>query len=393
MIKRETHSFSEFIKSEQASGVILILCVVISVVIGNTLANNGFTKLLSFELGYQSPAIQLKYSTLSWINDGLMAVFFFLIGLEIKSEFIDGHLSDFKVAAVPVFAAVGGAIIPALIFFALNHHAPSAKGWAIPMATDIAFALGVLALLGKLVPPALKVLLSTLAVVDDLLAIIVIAVFYSSTLHWLYLAVATAIFLGLLLMNRLGVKHLVFYILPGLILWYLIHHSGIHATIAGVLTALTIPVKNKASQPVLQKLAHSLNTPVNFIIMPVFALANTNITFQPAMVNGLVSVLGLGIMLGLVFGKPVGVMLFAWLTVKFKAGTLPAQVTWRHIAGMGMLAGIGFTMSVFISLLSFGNHPYNTVAKFAILVASLVSGIAGFLYLKQLLTTNKKSRH
>jgi NhaA family Na+:H+ antiporter len=276
MTKRSGHPFLEFIKSEQGSGVVLIVCVAISMVIANSPFNDGFSKLLTYRFGFEYPAIQLKYSLLNWINDGLMAVFFFLIGLEIKNEIINGHLSSFKLAAVPMFAAIGGAIVPAIIFFALNYGTGTYKGWAIPMATDIAFALGVLALLGKLVPPALKVLLSTLAVVDDLLAIIIIAIFYSSTLHWLYLAVAAGIFLFLLLINKLGVKHLAFYIIPGLVLWYFIHHSGIHATIAGVLTALTIPVNSK-NGPVLQKLAHRLNTPVNFIIMPIFALANTNI--------------------------------------------------------------------------------------------------------------------
>jgi NhaA family Na+:H+ antiporter len=391
MIKRATQAFSEFIKSEQAGGVILIVCVAASLIIANTAAHEGFARLLAYTFGYESAGIHLKYSLLNWINDGLMAVFFFLIGLEIKNEMIDGHLSSFKIAAVPIFAAVGGAIVPSLIYFAFNHGQTTNAGWAIPMATDIAFALGVLSLLGKLVPSSLKVLLSTLAVVDDLLAIVIIAIFYSTTLHWLYLAIALGIFLLLLLMNKLGVKHLAFYLIPGIVLWYFIHHSGIHATIAGVLTALAIPVSSKKG-PVLSKLAHQLNTPVNFIIMPVFALANTNIHFEATMVNGVFGILGLGIILGLLFGKPVGVMLFAWLTVKLKIGALPDQLSWKHIAGMGILAGIGFTMSIFISLLSFGNSAYNTEAKFAILIASVVAGVVGFVYLKSVLSANKKSR-
>ncbi|MDB4927460.1 Na+/H+ antiporter NhaA [Mucilaginibacter sp.] len=391
MIKRKSGEFLEFIKSEQASGVILIICVIISLIIANSSVSQGFTKLLSFKVGYESPQIQLEYSLLNWINDGLMAVFFFLIGLEIKNEIIGGHLSNFKIAAVPIFAAIGGAMVPAVIFFALNYGTNTGAGWAIPMATDIAFALGVLALLGKLVPPALKVLLSTLAVVDDLLAIVIIAIFYSTTLHWLYLLVSLGIFLLLLSMNKLGVKHLVFYIIPGIALWYFIHHSGVHATIAGVLTAFTIPISSKKG-PVLEKLAHQLTTPVNFFIMPLFALANTNIHFEVNMVNGVISVLGLGIILGLLIGKPVGVMLFAWLSVKFKIGSLPELITWRHITGMGLLAGIGFTMSIFISLLSFGNSIYNIEAKFAILIASVIAGIAGFIYLKSVLAINNKSR-
>ncbi|MES2377990.1 MAG: Na+/H+ antiporter NhaA [Bacteroidota bacterium] len=391
MIKRSTDAFSEFIKSEQAGGVILIVCVIASLIIANSAVHESFARLLAYTFGYESSSIHLKYSALNWINDGLMAIFFFLIGLEIKNEMIDGHLSSFKIAAVPIFAAVGGAIVPALIFFAFNRGQATGAGWAIPMATDIAFALGILSLLGKLVPSSLKVLLSTLAVVDDLLAIVIIAVFYSTTLHWLYLGMALGIFLLLLLMNKLGVKHLAFYLIPGVVLWYFIHHSGIHATIAGVLTALAIPVSSKKG-PVLSKLAHKLNTPVNFIIMPVFALANTNIHFEASMLNGVFGILGLGIILGLLFGKPTGVMLFAWLTVRLKIGSLPDQLSWNHIAGMGMLAGIGFTMSIFISLLSFGTSVHNTEAKFAILIASVVAGIAGFVYLKSVLGINKKSR-
>ncbi|MCC8424160.1 Na+/H+ antiporter NhaA [Mucilaginibacter sp. UR6-11] len=390
MIKRSTDPFSEFIQSEQAGGVLLIVCVIASLVIANTAAHDSFARLLACTFGYESAVIHLKYSLLGWINDGLMAIFFFLIGLEIKNEMIDGHLSSFKIAAVPIFAAVGGAIVPAVIFFAFNYGQPTGSGWAIPMATDIAFALGVLSLLGKLVPASLKVLLSTLAVVDDLLAIIIIAVFYSTTLHWLYLGIATGIFLLLLLMNKLGVKHVAFYLIPGIILWYFIHHSGVHATIAGVLTALAIPVSSKKG-PVLAKLAHQLNTPVNFVIMPLFALANTNIHFEAGIINGVAGLLGLGIILGLVFGKPTGVMLFAWLTVKLKIGALPDQLSWKHIAGMGILAGIGFTMSIFISLLSFGRSAYNTEAKFAILIASVIAGVAGFLYLRRILIGNKKS--
>jgi len=391
MTKQNNKSFLEFIKSEQGSGVILIGCVVISLVIANSSVYTGFQNLLSSSFGFESAAVHLKYSLLNWINDGLMAIFFFLIGLEIKNEIIGGHLSNFKIAAVPMFAAIGGAVVPAIIFFAFNYGTATARGWAIPMATDIAFALGVLALLGKLAPPSLKVLLSTLAVVDDLLAIVIIAIFYSTTLHWLYLAIGLGIFLFLLLINKLGVKHPVFYILPGMVLWYFIHHSGIHATIAGVLTAFTIPVSSKKG-PVLEKLAHGLNTPVNYIIMPLFALANTNIHLEAGMAQNVMGILSLGIILGLVFGKPIGVMLFAWLTVKLKIGSLPEQISWAHITGMGLLSGIGFTMSIFISFLSFGNSAHDTEAKFAILIASVIAGVAGFVYLKRVLAVNNKSR-
>jgi NhaA family Na+:H+ antiporter len=386
MIKRTKNSFQKLIDSGQAGGALLILCVIISLIIANTGANHLFKNLLAFELGFETPAIHLKYSLLNWINDGLMAIFFFLIGIEIKQEITDGHLSSFKIASVPIFAALGGALVPAIIYAVLNHNSDTTAGWGIPMATDIAFALAVLSLVGKLVPPALRVLLSTLAVVDDLLAILVIAIFYSSDIDWVNLGIAAGIFAVLLLFNKFGVQKIVFYIIPGIIMWYFIHHSGIHATIAGVLTALTIPSGPKGGS-ILHKLEHSLAIPVGFIIMPLFALANTNIHFEAAMVSGIVSGLGLGIILGLVVGKPVGIMLFSLMSVKFNIGQLPKGIVWKHIVGIGLLAGIGFTMSIFIALLSFGGDSlYGAEAKFAILIASLLSGIGGFVYLKRVIT-------
>ncbi len=385
MIKRTKKGFQDLINSGQAGGALLILCVIISLIIANIGANEPFKNLLGIELGFETTAIHLKYSLLNWINDGLMAIFFFLIGIEIKREIIDGHLAHFKIAAVPILSAVGGALVPAIIYAVLNHNHDTAAGWGIPMATDIAFALAILGLVGKLVPPALRVLLSTLAVVDDLLAILVIAVFYSSDIHWMNLGIAAGIFGVLLLFNKFNVKGIIFYIIPGVLMWYFIHHSGIHATIAGVLTALTVPSKSKDGSSLLERLEHSLAVPVGFVIMPLFALANTNIHFEAAMISGVVGTLGLGIIIGLVIGKPVGIMLFSWLSVKFKIGKLPDGINWRHIAGIGLLAGIGFTMSIFIALLSFGDSLFGAEAKFAILIASLLSGIGGFVYLKKVI--------
>ncbi|GAB2974354.1 Na+/H+ antiporter NhaA [Mucilaginibacter puniceus] len=392
MIKRTKNGFQKLIDSGQAGGALLILCVIISLIIANTGANEPFKKLLAVELGFETPTIHLKYSLLNWINDGLMAIFFLLIGIEIKQERIDGHLANFKIASVPILGALGGALLPAIIYAVFNYSSDTAAGWGIPMATDIAFALAVLGLVGKLVPPALRVLLSTLAVVDDLLAILVIAIFYSSDIHWLNLGIGIGIFGILLLFNRLGVQKIIFYMIPGVIMWYFIHHSGIHATIAGVLTALTIPAGAKGGF-VLKKLEHSLAIPVGFIIMPLFALANTNIHFEAAMISGVAGTLGLGIIIGLVIGKPAGIMLFSLLSVKFNIGKLPKGIVWRHIVGIGMLAGIGFTMSIFIALLSFGvNTLYGAEAKFAILIASLLSGIGGFVFLKKKVIAKKKSR-
>ena len=367
-------------KSKSISGVILIACVVLSLIIANSPLGERFESFLAFNLG----AGFLRLSILNWINDGLMAVFFFFIGLEIKQEMLEGHLSSFKQASVPVLAAVGGAVIPAAIYLFFNSDTATVNGWGIPMATDIAFALSVLSLLGKIVPPALKAFLSTLAVVDDLLAILVIAIFYAAELHWVYLLAGLAIFLMLMLFDKVGVKHKAFYIIPGLVMWYFIHHSGVHATIAGVLTAITIPNQSKNGSP-LKQLAHRLEAPVNFIILPLFAIANTNIRFTSDMVGGLGSSLGLGIIIGLIIGKPIGVMLISWLSVKCKIGSLSKLISWKMIAGVGLLAGIGFTMSIFMSFLSLSNSQQNSNAKFSILIASISAGVIGYFFLRHAL--------
>jgi NhaA family Na+:H+ antiporter len=311
-----------------------------------------------------------------------MAIFFLLVGLEIKRELIEGELSSLKSAALPVIAALGGMLVPALIYSVFNKGTETAGGWGIPMATDIAFALAIIAMLGKSVPTSLKIFLAALAIVDDLGAILVIAIFYTNQIHFEYLAMAGGILIILGLMNYFGVKKLVFYLIPGVFLWYFIHHSGIHATVAGVLLAFTIPTNETDVESPLEKLEHFLTTPVNYIIMPIFALANTNITFQKEMLTGLISPLGLGIIVGLFVGKTIGVTFFSWLAVKLKWADLPTGAGWKHILGLGMLAGIGFTMSIFIALLSFSEVLHVSEAKFAILTASILSGVVGFVFLK-----------
>jgi Na+/H+ antiporter NhaA len=253
------------------------------------------------------------------IDIGLMAIFFLLVGLEIKREIVEGELSSLRQASLPVLAAIGGVAVPALIYTFFNNSSPDTiHGWGIPMATDIAFALGILSLLGDKVPTGLKIFLAALAIVDDLMAILVIAIFYSSELHLTYLMYAAAVFALLLIFNRIGITNIFFYIIPGIVMWYLIHHSGVHATIAGVLTALTLPTTDDDKESALEKLEHALTKPVNFIIMPIFAIANTNITFESGMAEGLASNLGLGIVLGLFLGKPVGIFLMSYLSVKTK---------------------------------------------------------------------------
>ncbi|HKG06375.1 MAG TPA: Na+/H+ antiporter NhaA [Pedobacter sp.] len=366
-------SFKEFFNSGKTGGILLLICVVISLGIANSNSKDNFASLLSANIG--------PYTISAWINDGLMAIFFLLVGLEIKRELVAGELSSAKKAALPVIAALGGMLLPAIIYFYFNKDTATSSGWGIPMATDIAFALALIAMLGKNIPASLKIFLAALAIVDDLGAILVIAIFYTSEVHFDCLLMAAAILVLLMTFNYFNIKPLYFYLIPGIALWYFIHHSGIHATIAGVLLALTIPAKTNNESP-LEKLEHLLHTPVNYLIMPVFALANTNITFQREMTGGLASPLGLGIILGLFAGKTIGVTLFSWLAVKVKLGSLPTGSGWKHIIGLGMLAGIGFTMSIFISLLSFSDPMNITEAKFAVLCASVISGLAGFIFLK-----------
>lgn len=382
--------FRDFFRSEQVGGIILIFSVLVSLSLANSALGIGFENLLSTKIGYASPVLDLEYSLSQWINDGLMAIFFLLIGLEIKREIIEGELSTPRKAAMPIFAALGGMLLPAGIYFMFNSNLETISGWGIPMATDIAFALGILSLLGRRVPTSLKVFLAALAIVDDLGAILVIALFYTEELHLEQLLYSAGIIALLIGMNYLGVKRLFFYIIPGLFLWFFIHHSGIHATIAGVLLALTIPTNPVKSTSPLEQLEHMIVKPVNFLIMPVFALANTNIRFESQMIEGLTSPLGLGIIFGLLVGKPIGVTFFSWIAVKSGVASLPSRANWKHIFGIGILAGIGFTMSIFIALLSFDNPIYDVEAKFSILVASVLAGVSGFLFLNFLNKKRKK---
>lgn len=377
-----TAYFKKFLHSSQSSGILLIFCVFLSLIIANSPLAEAFQNLLDKDLG--TDIFGLRYPLSIWINDGLMAVFFLLVGLEIKREIVEGELSSFKSASLPIVAALGGMIVPALIYVIFNNDTEYAKGWAIPMATDIAFSLAILSLLGKKVPLSLKIFLAALAIVDDLGAIVVIAVFYTEQIHGMYLLGSALMVLVLVMLNFFKFKKHIFYMIPGLLLWYFMHHSGIHATIAGVLLAFTIPTNVSETEiSPLEKLEQKLHLPVNFIVMPLFALANTNITFKAGMVEGLFSSLGYGIIVGLVLGKVVGINLFSWIFIKLKISSLPDKSNWSQMTGTGLLAGIGFTMSIFIALLSFKGHPeIQDEAKFAILVASVIAGTAGFLFLK-----------
>ena len=374
---RITKFFKEFFSNSQSSGILLVFCVLISLMIANSSASAGFQSFLDQAWG--------PYSVSVWINDGLMAVFFLLVGLEIKRELLDGELSNFKNASLPILAAIGGMLVPAAIFTLFNHGTEYSKGWAIPMATDIAFSLAIISMLGKSVPSAVKVFLAALAIVDDLGAIVVIAIFYTDEIHWNYLLYSGIIVAILAVLNFLKVKKHIFYLIPGCVLWYFMHHSGIHATIAGVILAFCIPASkadNEEASP-LEKLEHFLHIPVSYAIMPIFALANTNITFKEGMVDGLLSNFGYGIVFGLILGKLIGINLFSFIAIKLKISSLPDKSRWVHMIGAGLLAGIGFTMSIFIALLSYkDNQDLQDSAKFAILTASVLAGFLGYLLLK-----------
>ncbi|MEH7890396.1 Na+/H+ antiporter NhaA [Elizabethkingia meningoseptica] len=371
-----TQYFKKFFESSQSSGILLILCVLVSLFIANSSLGTGFQNALDSHLG--------PYSVSEWINDGLMTIFFLLVGLEIKREMLEGELSNVKNASLPIFAAIGGMLVPALIYAYFNQGTEYAKGWGIPMATDIAFSLAIISMLSKRVPASIKIFLAALAIVDDLGAILVIAIFYTEQLHWIYLIISGGILILLFLFNKFGVKKHIYYLIPGAVLWYCMHHSGIHATIAGVLLAFTIPTNESDTEiSPLEKLEGILHTPVNYLIMPVFALANTNIVFHTGMVDGLFTNFGAGIIGGLIAGKLTGILLFCFIAIKLGISKLPQNANWSQMAGVGLLAGIGFTMSIFIAILSFkGHQEIQDEAKFAILVASTLAGFAGYIVLK-----------
>lgn len=380
--------FKKFFSSNQSSGVLLILCVAIALGIANSGFSVSFQQILDQKVG--TSIFGLNYPISIWINDGLMAIFFLLVGLEIKREIVEGELSSFKNASLPIFAAIGGMIIPALIYTIFNLDTKYSGGWGIPMATDIAFSLAILSMLGNKIPNSIKIFLAALAIVDDLGAILVIAIFYTDQIHWIYLFSSFGIGVLLFLLNYLKVTKIIFYLIPGLFLWYFLHHSGIHATIAGVILAFSIPTNVSTTEiSPLEKLEHQLHLPVSFFIMPLFALSNTNITFENGMVDGLFSNLGMGIIFGLIVGKLIGINLFSFLAIKLKVSTLPQNSTWIQMIGVGLLAGIGFTMSIFIALLSFKTDTQiQNEAKFAILIASFFAAALGYIVLN--LTSKKK---
>lgn len=364
--------------------MILICCTLFSLIMANSGAGEAYIAFWDTHIGLYVGDFSLDHSILHWINDGLMAIFFLVVGMEIKREIVQGELSSFKKALLPVLAALGGMVVPALLFAFFNTGGPYQHGWGIPMATDIAFALGVLSLLGGRAPMGLKIFLMALAVIDDLGAILVIAIFYNQGVEVPNLMIALGIFLALLILNRLKVSSLIPYLIAGLGMWYFMHSSGIHATIAGVLLAFTIPMKsrNPARSPLIE-LEGNLHRFSSFIIMPLFALANTAIMLSGDVGEIFMTDLNHGIMAGLILGKVIGIVGFTYLAVTTGLAVLPTKATPGKMIGLGFLGGIGFTMSIFISVLAFAEPEFQSQAKVSILVASLLSGLIGYTILRK----------
>jgi NhaA family Na+:H+ antiporter len=426
-VARVLRPMQEFMHKSASSGIVLMVATILALVIANSPLAAWYDSLLHTYISISFGSSVLKYSLLHWINDGLMAIFFFLVGLEIKREICAGELSNLRAALLPIVAAIGGVLVPALLYTLCNIGRPGLVGWAVPMATDIAFALGLLAILGSRVPFGLKVFLTAVAIVDDLMAVLVIAVFYTSGINFTALSIGLAILGVLTLANVFGIRTIALYVILGVLVWLAFLKSGVHATIAGVLVAWTIPARNRIDpvgflqqsrgildefeksplepsrmltdeaqqhavihleevcedvQAPLQKLEHSLHFWVQFVIMPIFALANAGVAFSMSSLSGTSASVPIGIVLGLVIGKPVGLLAASWLAVRIGIAELPAGVHWRHMVGVGFLAGIGFTMSLFIASLGFGEGGLLGAAKTGILIASLLAGTVGYVLLR-----------
>ena len=368
-----TKLFNDFFHSERASGMVLMGCTLFSLLLTNSFLHESYLQIWEYTIGGQP----VEY----WINDGLMTIFFLLVGLELEREVYIGELSNVKLALLPVIAALGGMLVPAGLHYLFNRGTATQGGAGVPMATDIAFALAALSLLGNRVPASLKVFLTALAVIDDLGAILVIAFFYTDSLSWTNLLVALSVFGVLLILNRLKVRNLIPYLVGGVVMWYFMLHSGIHATISGVLLAFAIPFGNGDEKSTSYILQQRLHRPVAFMILPLFALANTCVVIPNDWFQGLLTPNSTGIFLGLVVGKPIGIFLFSFLAAQLKLSTLPGDLKWKHIFGVGILGGIGFTMSIFVTLLAFNDPSFIDTSKIAIMIASVVAGLGGYLWL------------
>ena len=426
-IEKILRPFQRFFRTQASGGIVLLVCVVVAIAWANSPWEEYYNKIWHTDFTIGIKDFILTQSLHFWINDGLMAIFFFVVGLEIKRELIIGELASFRKASLPIGAALGGMIIPAVIYAIINSGTDSLRGWGIPMATDIAFAIGILALFGNRVPLALKIFLTALAIVDDLGAVLVIAIFYSTDIYLTSLIIAGIILIALIICNRLHIRHPIVYLLLGLALWLALLKSGVHATIAGVISAFTIPAKarinskdfvekgktiinnlessenigekvpstkefnsavyhlesisNKVLSP-MHRLEHKLTYWVAYLVMPIFALANAGLKIDIELLTNIFNPISLGIILGLVFGKQIGIVLFSWFFIKIKIADLPKNVSWKQLHGVSAIAGIGFTMSLFIAGLAFDNILFMQEAKLGILFASTIAGIIGAIILK-----------
>ncbi len=390
MINYLSKPFKWFFKLEAASGLVLLFAAIVALIISNSELSELYFSTLNKYLFVGINNFGLKLSVIHWINDALMAIFFFFVTLEIKREFLQGELSNIKQALLPIIAAVGGMLVPALFYVYINlGDSETLNGWAIPSATDIAFSLGVLSLLGKRVPLSLKVFLTALAIIDDLGAIVIIALFYSGDLSIKYLSLMLLAFIALLVINKFNVKKFLPYLVIGLFLWDFTHNSGIHATIAGVLLAMTIPHRKKEKDfSLLIKIEHAISPYVAFGIMPLFAFANAGVSLEGLSLNSLLDKVPLGILLGLFVGKQLGVFVFSYISIKLKVAQMPNNSNWFNFYGVGVLTGIGFTMSLFVGNLAFvENIQYMDGVKIGVLTGSLLSTLFGYFLI--LLTPNK----
>jgi len=390
MIKNISRPFKSFFQLEAASGLILLIAAIVALIISNSNFSELYFSSLQQYLFIGINNFGLKLSVIHWINDALMAIFFFFVTLEIKREFIQGELSNIKQALLPIIAAVGGMLVPALFYVLINFgDSVTLNGWAIPSATDIAFSLGILSLLGSRVPISLKIFLTALAIIDDLGAIMIIGFFYSGDLHITYLSLVLVSYLFLLILNKYNVKKILPYLIIGCFMWFFTHESGIHATIAGVLLASTIPHRKKNKDfSLLIKIEHAISPYVAFMIMPLFAFANAGVSLNGLTFSSLLLPVPLGILLGLFFGKQVGVMLFSYIAIKLKFAQMPNNSDWLSLYGVSILTGIGFTMSLFVGNLAFvENTQYIDGVKIGVLTGSLLSTIFGYFLL---LLTSKK---
>ena len=385
MLNYISKPFRWFFKLEAASGLILLISAIIALIISNSSYSSIYFQSLDKYIFLGINNIGIKLSVLHWINDALMAIFFFFVTLEIKREFLQGELSSIKQAILPIIAAVGGMLVPALIYIFINLETPETlKGWAIPSATDIAFSIGILSLLGSRVPISLKVFLTALAIIDDLGAIIIIAFFYTGELNIQFLILIVVTFASLILLNRFAVKNFLPYLIIGLFLWFFTHESGVHATIAGVLLAISIPHRKKEHDfSLLVKIEHSISPYVAFGIMPLFAFANAGVSLEGITFSSLLNPVPLGILLGLFIGKQFGVFIFSFISIKLGFAQMPNNCNWVNFYGVGILTGIGFTMSLFVGNLAFiDGTEYMDGVKIGVLSGSLLSTLFGYFLLK-----------